>query len=321
MRSLCLAAAVALLVASGPVDAQSSYPDRTIRMLFGFAPGVDTVARILAERLGEALGKPVVVENVTGAGGNIAADRLAKAAPDGYTIGVLAAANVVVNGSLYKKLAYDPIKDLAPITQVYGYPNVLVVNNTVPARTVAELVALARAAPGRMTYGHSGAGTSLHLGGELFNAMAHIDVQQVPFRGSSLVLSDLLGGRITMSFIPPTAALSIIRDGQVRALAVTSPRRAPFLPEVPTMEELGYPGFDVPGWFGMFAPAGTPAAVIDRLNRETVKIMTMADVEQKLNAIGILALHNTAAEFAAVIARETPVWAHLIKEAGIPRIE
>ena len=194
-------------------------------------------ARILAERLGEALGKPVVVENVTGAGGNIAADRLAKAAPDGYTIGVLAAANVVVNGSLYKKLAYDPIKDLAPITQVYGYPNVLVVNNTVPARTVAELVALARAAPGRMTYGHSGAGTSLHLGGELFNAMAHIDVQQVPFRGSSLVLSDLLGGRITMSFIPPTAALSIIRDGQVRALAVTSPQRAPFLPEVPTMEE------------------------------------------------------------------------------------
>jgi tripartite-type tricarboxylate transporter receptor subunit TctC len=177
--------------------AETEYPDRTIRMLFGFAPGVDVVARLLADKLTDVLGKPVIVENVTGAGGNIAADRVAKAAPDGYTIGVLAGSNIVVNGSLYRKLPYDPLKDLPPVAQVYGYPNVLVVNNDVAARSVAELVALARAMPGRLTYGHSGLGTSLHLAGELLNYMAQIDVQQVPFRGSSLVVTDLMGGRIT----------------------------------------------------------------------------------------------------------------------------
>jgi tripartite-type tricarboxylate transporter receptor subunit TctC len=322
MRSLRLAGMAALLMlAAFPAAAQTEYPERNIRLLFGFAPGVDIVARLLADKLSEVLGKPVVVENVTGAGGNIAADHVAKAPPDGYVIGVVAAANIVVNGSLYKRLSYDPAKDLAPVTQVYGYPNVLVVNNDVPAKSVAELVALARASPGRLTFGHSGMGTSLHLAGELFNFMAHIDVQQVPFRGSSLVVTDLMGGRITMSFIPPTATLELMREGKIRALAVTSPKRAPFLPDIPTMDESGYPGFDVPGWFGMVAPAGTPASIVDRLNRETVKIMASADVHKKLDAIGIVPLGSTPAQFADVIRKETATWARVIKDTGIRPID
>ena len=322
MRSIGLAAAATfVLLATCPASAQTNYPERNIRLLFGFAPGVDTVARLLADRLGDALGKPVIVENVTGAGGNIAADRVAKAAPDGYTIGVLAGANIVVNGSLYKKLPYDPVRDLAPVTQVYAYPNVLVVNNDVPAKSVAELVALARGSPGRLTFGHAGVGTSLHLAGELFALMAHIDLQQVPFRGSSLVVTDLMGGRITMSFITPIATLSLIREGKVRALAVTSLVRAPFLPDVPTMTESGFPGFDVTGWFAMVAPAGTPALVIDKLNRETVRIMALPDMRDKLDALGIVPLGTTAAEFADVIKAELPYWARVIRDTGITPIE
>jgi tripartite-type tricarboxylate transporter receptor subunit TctC len=319
MRLACVA--TFLLFATFSAGAQTEYPERNIRLLFGFAPGVDTVARLLADRLGETLGKPVIVENVTGAGGNIAADRVAKAAPDGYTIGMLAGGSIVVNGSLYKKLSFDPVRDLAPVTQVYAYPNVLVVNNDVPAKSVAELVALARASPGALTFGHSGMGTSLHLAGEVFKYMAHIDVQQVPFRGSSLVVTDLMGGRITMSFIPPTATLPLIRAGKIRALAVTSRERAPFLPDVPTLDESGFPGFDVTGWFGMVAPAGTSAAVIEKLNRETVKIMALPDMRDKLDAIGIVPLGSSPAQFADLIKAETAYWARMIKDTGIRPIE
>jgi tripartite-type tricarboxylate transporter receptor subunit TctC len=320
MRSIHLIIIGALLAAA-PALGQSTFPNRKIRLLFGFAPGVDVVVRILANKLAETLGQPVIVENLTGAAGNIAADRLAKAPPDGYTIGVLAAANIVVNGSLYKSLPYDPVRDLAPVTQVYEYPDVLIVNNDVPAKSVAELVALARASPGKLTYGHAGLGTSMHLAGELFNVMAHVDAQQVPFRGSSLIIADLVGGHVTMSFIPPTTTLSLMREGKVRALAVTSLKRAPFLPDLPTMDESGFPGFNVTAWFGMFAPAGTPAAVIDKLNRETVKIMTSPDVQDKLYAIGIEPLGNTPTEFAAVIKSEIPYWAKVIKDTDIKQIE
>jgi tripartite-type tricarboxylate transporter receptor subunit TctC len=320
MRSIHLIIIGALLAAV-PALGQSTFPDRKIRLLFGFAPGVDVAVRILANKLAEALGQPVIVENLTGAAGNIAADRLAKAPPDGYTIGVLAAANIVVNGSLYKSLPYDPVRDLAPVTQVYEYPDVLIVNNDVPAKSVAELVALARASPGKLTYGHAGLGTSMHLAGELFNVMAHVNAQQVPFRGSSLIVADLMGGHVTMSFIPPTTTLSLMREGKVRALAVTSLKRAPFLPDLPTMDESGFPGFNVTAWFGMFAPAGTPATVIDKLNRETVKIMTSPDVRDKLYAIGVEPLGNTPTEFAAVIKSEIPYWAKVIKDTDIKQIE
>jgi tripartite-type tricarboxylate transporter receptor subunit TctC len=314
-------AALVFAAAAVPALSQTTYPERSIRMLYGFAPGTDTVVRLLADRLGDALRKPVIVENLTGAGGNIAADRTAKAAGDGYTVGVLAHGNVAVNVSLYKKLPYDPARDLSPVTLVYGYPNVLAVNNDVPAKSVGELVALARASPGKLTFGSAGPGTSLHLSGELFKTMAHVDVQHVPFRGSSLVMTDLMGGRITMSFIPPTATLSLLREGKVRPLAVTSLTRAPFFPDLPTMDESGFPGFDIAGWFGMFVPAGTPEAIVGRLHRETTRIMASPDVRDKLEAIGISPMTSTPAELADKIRTETPYWAKLIKDAGIAPIE
>jgi tripartite-type tricarboxylate transporter receptor subunit TctC len=316
-----LFAALALAASAPPAFSQTSYPDRSIRMLYGFAAGTDPVVRLLADKLGDALRKPVIVENVTGAGGNIAADRTAKAAADGYTVGLLPHGNIAVNVSLYKKLPYDPVKDLAPVTLVYGYPNVLVVNNDVPAKSVGELVALARASPGTLTFGSAGPGTSLHLGGELFNLMAHVDVQHVPFRGSSLVMTDLMGGRITMSFIPPTATLSLIRERKVRPLAVTSLTRAPFFPELPTMDESGFPGFNITAWFGMFVPAGTPEGIIGRLHQETTRIMSSPDVRDKLEAIGISPMTSTPAELAHKIKMETPYWAKLIKDAGLTPID
>jgi tripartite-type tricarboxylate transporter receptor subunit TctC len=321
MRLIRLALVAALLVGETVAAPAQSYPDRNIRLLFGFAPGVDTAARLMADKLGEALGKSIVVENVTGGSGHIAVDHVVKASPDGYTIGVMPAGNVVVDGQLYKHLPYDPLKDLVPVAQVYGYTDVLVINNDVPARTPLELAALARAKPGQLTYGHSGIGTSLHLAGELFKAMAHADIQQVPFRGSTLVITDVIGGRITMSFIPPTGTLSIIQEKKVRALAVTSLKRVPFLPNVPTMEESGFPGFNVTTWWGMFAPVGTPAAVIDRLNRATVKIMATPEMREKLAAIGLEPMGGTPAEFSAAIRAEAPYWERLIKEAGVKQID
>jgi tripartite-type tricarboxylate transporter receptor subunit TctC len=322
MRSIRLALVAVLLVgATVAAAAQSGYPDRNIRLLFGFAPGVDTAARLMADRLGDALGKAVIVENVTGGSGHIAVDHVVRASPDGYTIGVMPAGNVVVDGQLYKHLPYNPLKDLVPVAQVYGYTDVLLINNDVPARTPLELAALARAKPGQLTYGHSGIGTSLHLAGELFKAMAHADIQQVPFRGSTLVITDVIGGRVTMSFIPPTGTLSIIQEKKVRALAVTSLKRVPFLPDLPTMVESGFPGFDVTTWWGMFAPVGTPGAVIERLNRETVKIMAKPEMREKLAAIGLEPMGGTPAEFAAVLRAEAPYWERLIKEAGIKQID
>ena len=318
IRSFCFAiVALVFAVASPPAFSQTSYPDRSIRMLFGFAPGTDTVVRLLADKLGDALRKPVIVENVTGAGGNIAADRTAKAAADGYTVGMLAQANTAVAVSLYKKLPYDPVKDLSPVTLIYGYPNVLAVNNDVPAKSVGELVALARASPGKLTFGSAGAGTSLHFSGELFKTMAHVDVQHVPFRGSSLVMTDLMGGRITMSFIPPTASLALLREGKVRPLAVTSLTRVPFLPDLPTMDESGFPGFNITAWFGLFVPAGTPEAIIGRLHQETARIMMSADVRDKVEVIGISPMTSTPAELANKIKTETPYWAKIIKDAEI----
>jgi tripartite-type tricarboxylate transporter receptor subunit TctC len=322
LRSIRVALVAAVSVGgTAAATAQSNYPDRNIRLLFGFAPGVDTAARLMADKLGDALGKPIVVENITGGSGHIAVDHVVKASPDGYTIGVMPAGNVVVDGYLYKRLPYDPLKDLVPVAQVYGYTDVLVINNDVPARTPLELAALARAKPGQLTFGHSGIGTSLHLAGELFKAMAHVDLQQVPFRGSTLVVTDVIGGRVTMSFIPPTGTLSIIQEKKVRALGVTSLKRVPFLPDVPTMDESGFPGFNVTTWWGVFVPVGTPAAIIDRLNRATVKIMATPEMREKLAAIGLEPMGGTPAEFAAAIRAEAPYWEHLIKEAGVRQID
>jgi tripartite-type tricarboxylate transporter receptor subunit TctC len=312
--------AVALVAGMSASAAQSNYPEKSIRLIYGFPAGGDTVTRIFADKFAEALGKPVIVDNVSGAAGNIAADRTAKAAPDGYTIGMLTGANITINAAL-QKLPYDPVKDLVPVSLIFGYPNVLLVSNDVPAKNVGELVALARAHPGKLTYGHNGVGTTTHLSAELFKTMAHIDVQDVPYRGPTLVVSDMMSGLIAISFNAPGPLLPLVRDNKIRALAVTSRSRAPFAPELPTMEESGFAGFDITVWFGLFVPAGTPPAIVEVLNREAVAIMTAPDMRKRVVDLGDVPLSSTPREFAELIRAEKPFWTRVIRDAGIKPIE
>lgn len=316
---LQLFAALTLLLTAQNASAQSSYPNRPVRILVGFTPGTapDLSARILAGKFSESWGTPVVVENVTGAGGNISTDRAAKAAPDGYTLLMGGNPSLVISPSLYEKLPYDPAKDFAPISQVFIAANVLTVGPDVAAKTVPELVALARAQPGKLTYGHAGVGTSQHLAGELFKYMAHIDIQPVAYRGSPAVLPDLLAGRLTMFFGNVVNVLPLVREGKLRAFAVTSLKRSALAPDLPTMAESGFPSFDAVPWYGLLAPAGTPGDIIDKLHRETVKVLAMPDVRQQFDKLGLEAVGNSPAEFATVIRTETPQWAKVIKEAGI----
>jgi tripartite-type tricarboxylate transporter receptor subunit TctC len=279
------------------------------------------VARLLADKLSESFGRPVVVENVTGAAGNIAADHVAKAKPDGYTIGMLAGANVVINAILYKTLPYDPVKDLIPVSLVLEYANVLVIGSQIPAKSVTELVALAKAEPGKLSYGHNGVGTTSHLSGELLKKMADIDIQEVPYRGLSPMLSDLYTGRVTMTFNTPSASMPLVRDGKLRALAVTSLTRVPYAPELPTMDESGFPGLNTTVWFGIFAPAGTPKHIADILNREVVKILARPEFQKRVEDLGLVVRSSTSQELAQRIAAEAPYWARIIKDAGVKPIE
>ena len=318
MKALVGALISLVLVAGGAATAQT-YPDKPIRILVGFAAGgpADITARLIGDRLSEAWGKPVIVENVTGAAGNVATDRVAKAAPDGYTLLAAASATIVTNPSLYQKLPFDPVKDLAPVTQAAYTPNLLVVPSGMPVKSVAELVAYAKANPGKLSFGSAGVGTSQHLAGELFKTMAGIDMQHVPYRGIAAVMPDLIAGRISLAFGNISAVLQLVREGKLRALAVTSSRRYSSVPDLPTMIEAGFPGFDSTAWFGLMTPAGTPQPIIDRLHQETVRILGLPDVRKRFDDLGIAVIANTPAEFAAVIAAETPQWAKVIKDAGI----
>jgi len=316
-------AALALWLVAGDAPAQTSYPEQPVKIIVGFPPGVapDITSRLLGDKFTEVWGKPVVVENVTGASGDIAVERTAKAAPDGYTLLMGGNASLVINPSLIAKLPYDPIKDFAYITQVFIVPNILVVRPDVPATTIQELVALAKAKPGYLVAGHAGIGTSQHLGGELFKVMAGVEFQQVPYRGSTGVLPDLLAGHLNMFFGNITNVLPLIREGKLRAFGITSRQRSPRIPELPTMEELGFPGFDATAWFGLMAPAGTPQPIIDKLHKETVRVLALPDVKARLEGLGVQLVGNTPAEFAAIIRTETPQWAKVIKDAGIKLAE
>ncbi|HLX80601.1 MAG TPA: tripartite tricarboxylate transporter substrate binding protein [Burkholderiales bacterium] len=320
MKIICdIAAVLSILLAAGTAFAQENYPEQPVRILVGFTPGVapDVAARLLADKLAEALAKPVVVENVTGAGGNIGALRVAKAAPDGYTLGMVGNGSLIFSPSMYDKLGFDPIKDFAPISQMFVAANVLVVPISSPAKTLPELVALARALPGKLTYAHAGAGTSQHLAAELFKSMAKLEIEPIAYRGTTVLLPDLLAGRVSMSFGNVVNVLPLVRDGKLRAFAVTSIKRSGIAPDIPTMAESGYPGFEAVPWFGLMAPAGTPQAIVDRLHRESAKIMATPEIRKKLNDIGADAIGGTPAELAAVIEREIPQWAKVIKQAGI----
>jgi tripartite-type tricarboxylate transporter receptor subunit TctC len=307
------------LLAAEMASAQSGYPNRPVKILVGFTPGTapDLVARILADRFSEVWGTAFVVENIPGAGSNIATDRVAKAAADGYTLLMGGNSSLVINPSLYETLPFDPLGDFAPISLIFIAANVLAVPPELPVKTVAELVALAKAQPGKFSYGHAGVGTSQHLGAELFKYMAHVDIAAVAYRGTTVLMPDLLANRISMSFANIVNVLPLAREGKLRALAITSIKRSALAPDLPTMAESGFPGFEAVPWFGLVAPAGTPKDVLDKLHIETVKALAMPEVRKKFDELGLEPVGNTPAEFSDVIRKETPEWAKLIKDAGI----
>ena len=313
------AIAACLFATAGTTVAQPAYPDMTIKILVGFpaGSGPDITARLLGDKLQTAMGKPVIIENLPGAGGNIASSRLAKSEPDGYTLYMEGNGSMVMNPSLYEKLPYDPKKDMAPISLISSVPNILAVANEVPAKTVQELVALARANPGDLTYGHGGIGISQHLAAELFKNMENLTIRAVPYQGGPAIMPDLISGRVSMCACGITAVMPLVRDGKLRALAVTSLKRSPLAPELPAMAESGFPGFEATAWFGLVAPSGTPQPIIDRLHGESVKALAAADLLQKFHAQGMAAVGNTPAEFASLIAAETVYWAKLINAIGL----
>jgi tripartite-type tricarboxylate transporter receptor subunit TctC len=314
-----LFAALLVIAAAQTASAQSAYPNRPIKIVVGFTPGTapDLAARILADRFTEDWGAPIVVENVQGAGSNIGTDRVAKAAADGYTLLMGGNSALVINPSLYETLPFDPVKDFAPISQIFIAANVLALPPEVPAKTVAELVALAKAQPGKLSYAHAGVGTSQHLAAELFKYMAHVDIIPVAYRGTTAFIPDLLAGRVTMSFANIANAMPLVREGKLRALAITSIKRSTLAPDLPTMAESGFPGFEAVPWFGLLAPAGTPKEIVEKIYAETAKTLAMPEIRKKFDELGLEPVGNTPAEFAALIKKETPEWAKVIKDAGI----
>jgi tripartite-type tricarboxylate transporter receptor subunit TctC len=318
MKAIGIVAALSALLTAGSAFAQASYPDKPLRILVGFVAGgpADIIARVVGDKLTEAWGKPVVIENVAGSGGNMATERVAKAAPDGYTLLLGTSGPFVIHPSLYPKLPFDPVKDFVPITQLCLTANVLVVNNDVPVKSVAELTALARAQPGKLTFGSAGVGTTQHLSGEMYKTMAGLDIQHIPYRGVAALMPDLLGGRLTMVFASPSSALPLWREGKVRALAVTSLTRAPSSPDLPSMVEAGFPGFDATAWFALVAPAGTPEPIIAKVHREAVRILALPDVRKRFGELGMVPMGTSPAQFAAAIASEAPLWAKVIAASG-----
>jgi len=310
--------AVSAIVTAGLAFPQANYPEKPIRIIVGFPAGSspDITARHLGQKLAESWAKSVVVDNVPGAAGNIAAERVAKAVPDGYTLALAVNAQVIINPSLYK-LPYDPVRDFAPVSQVGVSPNILVVHSVVPAKTFMELVTLARARPGEITFASGGSGSSPHLAAELLKTAAGLDILHIPYKGVIVAVPDLLAGRVMMMFSPISVVLPLVRDGKLRPLAVTSLRRSPVAPNVPTIDESGYPGFEATVWYGLLAPAGTTATIVRKLHLETVRVLALPEVRAKLADLGIEVIGNSPEEFAAAIKSEIPKWAKLLKDSGI----
>lgn len=312
-------AAGAALVAAASIAAAQSYPSKPIRLIVPYAPGgaAGILARVVADKMTHGLGQPIIVDHRPGAGTIIGVDMAAKAAPDGYTLVMGTVTSHAMVTSLSTNVPFDPEKDFAPISLIASLPFILVVHPSVPAASVAELVALAKARPGQLNYGSAGNGTSNHLAGELFKSAAGLDMVHIPYRGSGPAMLDLVGGQIPLMFDLTITALPQIAGGKVRALAITSARRSALAPALPTMAEAGAPGVEVVSWFGILAPAGTPPAIVTRLNAEIVKAMQAPDVKELLAGQGADALTSTPQEFAAYISAERAKWARVVREAGI----
>ncbi|MGH9257780.1 MAG: Bug family tripartite tricarboxylate transporter substrate binding protein [Vicinamibacterales bacterium] len=313
-----VAAALGMALAQGAF-AQAAYPTRTITMVVGFAPGggTDTVARIVAQKVGASVGQSVVVENKPGAGGNVATGDVARSAPDGYTILLGSVGSLAVAPHLIAKLPYDPLRDLTPITMAVEFANVLVVQPSLSANTLAEFVKLAKAKPGTITYGSSGIGGAGHLAGELLRLMAGIDIVHVPYKGGGPAMQGMLGGQVSAIFATPVTAGPHIRAGKIRAIATTGARRSAYLPDVPTVAESGYPGYEATNWYAFLAPAGTPKPVLERLHREVVQVLKAPDVRELLEKQGMEAKPGTPEELAKYMEREYATWGRVVKEAKI----
>lgn len=314
-RSLCLILAV-LATAAADAAVDSNYPQRPVRIVVNFATGgpSDIVARLVSAKLTESWGKPVIVENVPGFAGNIGAERAAKATADGYTMLLSGSSPIVINPGLYEKLPFDPIRDLAPVTQVCTIPNLVVIHPSVPTRTFADFVALARSRPGEFTFASSGTGTASHLGGELLKARAGIDIRHVPYKGTGATIIDLQTGRVTMTVAAIATFLPLVREGRLRAVAIASERRSPALPDLPTIAESGYPGFDTSSWQGIFVPAGTPPIMVQRLHRDIVS--ALPELRARFAQLGMETVGNSPHETARVIKNDLHKWAQVIKASG-----
>ncbi|MGZ5096461.1 MAG: Bug family tripartite tricarboxylate transporter substrate binding protein [Usitatibacter sp.] len=312
---LCIAAAASCAGAM----AQVNFPTRPVTLTVGFAPGggTDTAARIIAKKLSENIGQPVVVENRAGAGGNIAAQHIATATPDGYTIHLTSVGPMSVAPAMQKNLPYDPKRDIAPLTMGVVFPNVIVVHPDVPAKTLAEYVALAKRRPGELNYASSGVGSAGHLAGELFKQRAGINIVHVPYKGGGPAMTDLLGGSVTMYPAVPSTAAPYIEAGKLRALATTGARRSATLPNVPTIAESGYPGFEATNWYAFVASSKVPKEILDYWNRELVKVLNDPGVHADLAKHGLEPMPGTREELARYIDRETETWGKVVREAKI----
>ena len=315
LRMMLAAAAIGF---GGTVGAQN-FPSHPVTLTVGFAPGggADTAARFIAQKLAENIGQPVIVENKAGAGGNIAAQHIAAAAPDGYTIHLTSVGPMTVAPHIVAKLPYDPKRDIAPITMGVVFPNVLVVHSGVPAKTLAEFVALAKQKPGQLSYGSSGVGGAGHLAGELFKERAGIDVTHVPYTGGGPAMVDLLGGRIDMYVGVPSTVAPHVNAGKARALATTGAKRTSTMPDVPTVAEAGYPGFEATNWYAFVAPGKTPKELLDFWNRELTKVLNNPQVAAELAKDGLDPAPSTRDELAQYIERESLKWGKVVREATI----
>lgn len=319
VRTIVSSLAITVAFASGDAAAQNGYPEKTVRVVVPFPAGspADYLARLVSQKFSATWGKPFVVETVPGAAGSVAAERVAKSAPDGYTLLMSGDAAMTTNVSLYAKLAYDPTREFAPVTIVVETPNIFVVHPSLPVKSVGELVALAKARPGELTFASAGSGTSQHLAGELLKSMAKVDIIHVPYKGGiGQAMPDVLAGRVVMIFGNIFATLPQVRSGKLRGLAVSSVKRATAVPELPTMIESGYPGFDAVAWFGLLAPVRTPDAIVRKLYQEAVRVVSLPEVRVKLVETGMEVIGNSPEAFAAQIRAEIVKKGNLVRASG-----
>lgn len=326
LSALPRAALLAVLaIASFPVPtwAQEAFPVRPVRIIVPFAAGgvADLLPRIVGEKLSQKWGQPVIVENKTGASGNIGMAEGARAAPDGYTLVLAPAGNLTVNPTLFPRLPFDTERDFTPVTLLAQSPNVLVVHPSVPARTFAELVAYAKANPGKLNFASPGDGSGAHLAGELLNLEAGIKTTHIPYKGIAPAVNDLLGGNVQMMFAGISTILQYVKTGKLVALAIASPHRNPQLPDVPTVAESGLPGFDVTSWYGIVTRAGTPPAIVDKVQKDMAEALQAEDVKARLFALGLEPVGNTPEAFGALIRAERRKWSDIVSRAGIKPLQ